>query len=87
MGWLGGYLTPGYYGRKNAIDDAQWAHQHLNNGRMIVWLNEAASEDSRIIRAAIIAMAEREPPQTEAKYARLVLPWDDLVRLLFTGRA
>jgi hypothetical protein len=50
---------------------------------MIVWLNEAAGEDSRIIGAAIIAMAEREPPQTEAKYARLVLPWKGAAELLF----
>ncbi len=50
---------------------------------MIVWLNEAAGEHSRIIRAAIHAMAEREPPQTEAKYARLVLPGDRVAELLF----
>ena len=85
LSWLGEYLSPGYYDRKNTVDDAEWAYQHLNNGRMIVWLNEAAGEDPRIIRAAIIAMAEREPRQTEAKYARLVLPWDGLVSLLFTG--
>jgi hypothetical protein len=83
IGWLEEYLERGYYDRKNAVDDAQWAYQHLNNGRMIVWLNEAAGEDPRIIRVAIIAMAEREPPQTEAKYARLVLPWDGAAELLF----
>ena len=83
IGWLEEYLERGYYDRKNAVDDAQWAYQHLNNGRMIVWLNEAAGGDSRVIGAAIIAMAEREPPQTEAKYARLVLPWDGVAELLF----
>jgi hypothetical protein len=81
--WLGEYLEPGYYDRKNAVDDAQWAYQHLNNGRMIVWLNEAAGEAPRIIGAAIVAMAERELPQTEAKYARLVLPWECVATLLF----
>jgi hypothetical protein len=83
LGWLGEYLTPGYYDRKNAVDDAQWAYQHLNNGRMIVWLNEAAGEHPRIIHAAIVAMDGREPPQTEAKYARRVLPWEAVVPLLF----
>ena len=83
LGWLREYLEPGYYDRKNAVDDAQWAYQHLHNGRMIVWLNEAAGEAPRIVQAAIIAMAEREPPQTEARYARLVLPWDGLAKLLF----
>jgi hypothetical protein len=83
LGWLREYLLPGYYDRKNAVDDAEWAYQHLNNGRMIVWLNEAAGENSRIIHAAIVAMHDREPPQTEAKYARRVLPWQYTAELLF----
>jgi hypothetical protein len=49
---------------------------------MIVWLNEAAGEDPRIIQAAIAAMNERETMQAEAKYARRVLPWDGLAKLL-----
>jgi hypothetical protein len=84
--WLEEYLTPGHPNRKNAIDNAQWAYQHLNNGRMIVWLNEAAGEQPRIIQAAIAAMDERDTMQTEAKYARRVLPWDDLAKLLFRQR-
>lgn len=83
LSWLREYLEPGYYDRKSAHDDAEWAYQHLNNGRMIVWLNEAAGEDPRIIHAAIVAMDDREPPQTEAKYARLVLPWCGAAKLLF----
>ena len=83
IGWLKEYLSPGYYDRQNFVDDARTAYQRLNNGRMIVWLNEAAGEDDRIIRAAIIAMDERDHPQTEAKFARRVLPWDGLERLLF----
>jgi hypothetical protein len=83
IGWLEEYLTSGYYERKNAVDDAQWAYQHLNNGRMVVWLNEAAGEEPRIIQAAIVAMAERESPPTEARYARLVLPWGCVAKLLF----
>jgi hypothetical protein len=50
---------------------------------MIVWLNEAAGEGPRIIEAAINAMAERDSAQTEAKYARLVLPWECVAKLLF----
>jgi hypothetical protein len=53
---------------------------------MIVWLNEAAGEQPRIIQAAIAAMDERDTMQTEAKYARRVLPWDDLAKLLFRQR-
>jgi hypothetical protein len=78
------YLTPGYYDRKNAVDDAKWAYQHLANGGMIVWLNGAAGENPRIISAAIEA---REPPQTEAKYARRVLPWGDVAELLFKPKS
>lgn len=86
LGWLEEYLTPGYYDRKNAVDDAEWAYQHLNNGRMIVWLNEAAGENPRIIHAAIVAMDGREPLQTEAKYARRVLPWESAAGLLFNPK-
>jgi hypothetical protein len=50
---------------------------------MIVWLNEAAGKHSRIIGAAIHAMAERESRKTEAKYGRLILPWDRVAKLLF----
>ena len=50
---------------------------------MIVWLNEAAGEDRRIIGAAIIAAQGRDSKQTEAKYARLVLPWEQLAKRLF----
>jgi hypothetical protein len=54
---------------------------------MIVWLNEAAGEAPRLIQAAITAIEGRDPPQTEAKYARRVLPWDDLAKLLFRRHA
>ncbi|GEC56971.1 hypothetical protein ABIF38_008789 [Bradyrhizobium japonicum] len=83
LSWLEEYLTPGYYDRNIANDDARFVYQHLNNGRMIVWLNEAAGEDPRIISAAIITMDDRETPQTEAMFARRVLPWESLTRLLF----
>ena len=53
-----------------------------NNAGMIVWLNEAAGKHSRIIGAAIHAMAERESRKTEAKYGRLILPWDRVAKLL-----
>ncbi|MGJ4914225.1 hypothetical protein ACQR10_23720 [Bradyrhizobium sp. HKCCYLRH2060] len=87
LAWLSEYLTPGYYDRKSAVDDAQWAYNHLSNGRMIVWLNEAAGEDSRIIHAAIVAMEDRGLPQTEARYARRILRWERAAGLLFQPKA
>jgi hypothetical protein len=86
IGWLEEYLTPGYYDRMNIVDDAQWAYQHLNNGGMIVWLNEAAGEAPRLIEAALAAMEGRDAEPTKAKYARRVLPWDDLAKRLFRRR-
>ncbi|UGY03267.1 hypothetical protein [Bradyrhizobium quebecense] len=86
LGWLNEYLGPGYYNRQTFVDDACHVYQHLNNGRMIVWLNEAAGEDPRIVQAAIVAMDGREPAQTEAMYARRILPWEDLARRLFGVR-
>ena len=83
LGWLKEYLGPGYYDRTNVHDDAKWTYQHLNNGRMIVWLNEAAGEDPRIIGATIIAIDGRDSTQTEAMYARRILPWEGLAKRLF----
>lgn len=83
LAWLDEYLGPGYYNRQTSVDEARHVYKHLNNGRMIVWLNEAAGEESRIVEAAIIAMDGRESAQTEAKYARRVLPWEALARRLF----
>jgi hypothetical protein len=37
---------------------------------MIVWLNEAAGEDPRLIHAAIVAAQERVNTHAEARYAR-----------------
>jgi hypothetical protein len=81
--WLDEYLTAGLYNRQNVVDNAEAAYQHLSNAGMIIWLNEAAGEDTRIIEAAIIATQERFPAQTGAKYARRVLPWQNLAARLF----
>jgi hypothetical protein len=81
--WLEEYLEPGFYNRKTFVNDARHAYQHLGNARMIVWLNEAAGENPRLVLAAIIAAQDRDNKQAEARYARLVLPWEDLAKLLF----
>ena len=52
IGWLEEYDGPGYYGRADGKRDARWVYQHLNNGKMIVWLNEAAGESHSTIEAA-----------------------------------
>lgn len=40
-----------------------------------------------MVQAAIVAMDGREPAQTEAMYARRVLPWEELAKLLFNRTA
>jgi hypothetical protein len=85
IGWLAEYDGPGYYGRKDGKRDARWIYQHLNNGKMIVWLNEAGGESPPTIEAAVDDMRRNGPiPQVQAKIARLHLPWDRAARLLFT---
>lgn len=85
--WLDAYLEPGYYNRKTFNDDARHAYNHLGNLRMIVWLNEAAGEDHRLVQAAIFAAQERVNAHAEARYARLVLPWKGIADLLFAHDA
>jgi hypothetical protein len=84
IGWLKEYDGPGYYGRADGKRDARWVYQHLNNGNMIVWLNEAAGETPHTIIATIEDMVRNGPiPQSQAKIARSHLPWDRTARLLF----
>jgi len=83
--WLKEYDGPGFYGRSDWSVDARSVYQRLANGRMIVWLSEAAGEDPERIRAAITAMKLHGSgrKQTEAKIVRFHLPWERLAELLF----
>jgi hypothetical protein len=85
IGWLEGYDGPGFYGRSNSDVDARTVYQRLNNGRMIVWLNEAAGERPGLIRTTIREMTLRGNglKQTEAKIARAHQPWERAAALLF----
>ncbi len=85
IGWLKEYDGPGYYGRSNWNVDARAVYQRLANGRMIVWLSEAAGEDPKRITAAIAAMKRhgKGRKQAEAKIARSHLPWEQVATLLF----
>jgi hypothetical protein len=85
IGWLKEYDGPGYYGRSDWSVDARAVYQRLANGRMIVWLSEAAGEEPKRIRAAITAMKRRGNgrKQTEAKIVRSHLPWEQVATLLF----
>jgi hypothetical protein len=88
--WLKQYDSPGYYGRKDGKRDARYVYQHLQNGGMIVWLNEAAGESQSTVEAAIADMQRFERKQKRAKTARDHLPWERVAELLFhsnTGRA
>ncbi|MGJ5117563.1 hypothetical protein [Bradyrhizobium oligotrophicum] len=84
IGWLKEYDGPGFYGRANWDVDARGVYQRLNNGHMIVWLNEAAGEDAETIRLAIARMERAGTrKQTRASAARSVLPWERASMLLF----
>jgi hypothetical protein len=85
IAWLKEYNGPGYYGRADWSVDARTVYQRLANGRMIVWLGEAAGEDPKRIRAAIAAMTRhgKGRKQTEAKIVRSHLPWERVAALLF----
>jgi hypothetical protein len=84
--WLEEYDGPGFYGRSNWDVDARTVYQRLNNGRMIVWLNEAAGGRPQAIGATIREMKLRGNgrKQTEAKIARAHHPWESLAALLFS---
>jgi hypothetical protein len=82
-GWLEEYNGPGYYGRSDGKRDARWVYQHLNNGNMIVWLNEAAGERPTVVLATISEMLRSDVKQTQAAIARRHLPWERVAELLF----
>ena len=86
IGWLEEYNGPGYYGRSNWNVDARTVYQRLNNGNMIVWLNEAAGESAPLIRRTIAKMRGKKEKQTMAMIARRFLPWERTAWLLFGSR-
>jgi hypothetical protein len=85
IGWLKEHDGPGCYGRSDWSVNARAVYQRLANGRMILWLSEAAGEDPKRIRAAITAMKRhgKGRKQTEAKIVRSHLPWEQVASLLF----
>jgi len=93
-GWLSEYNGPGFYGRSSWNVDAGTVYQRLNNGHIIVWLNEAAGENPHLIRITvneILAHRERQialygkrgHPQARAHIARTHHPWERAASLLF----
>jgi hypothetical protein len=84
--WLEEYRTPGFYNRQTIVDDAKTCYNRLANAPAIIWLNEAAGMDDRVIEAAIVASRDRSPKQTAAMYARRVLLWSRVEPLLFGRR-
>jgi hypothetical protein len=85
IGWLKEYDGPGYYERSGWNVDARTVYQRLANGRMILWLSEAAGEDPKRIKAAVTAMKRHGNgrKQAKAKVVRSHLPWEQVARLLF----
>jgi hypothetical protein len=83
IGWLEEYDGPGYYSRSNWDVDARTVYQRLNNGNMIVWINEAAGESPTRIRLTIAKMLQGGPrKQMMAMIARSFLPWERTAWLL-----
>src|SRR5258708_16748625 len=85
IGWLKEYDGPGYYGRSDWSVDARPVYQRLAHGHLIVWLNEAAGEDPKRIRAAITAMdlPGNRRKQTQAKTVAYHFAWTQEATLPF----
>ena len=84
MRWLQEYDGEGFYGRSTWNVDARTVYQRLNNGHIIVWLNEAAGESPVLIRVTIAAMLRGGPHKaTMAGIARDHHPWERAASLLF----
>jgi len=76
LGWLGDYVGPGAYGRKNADRSAEFVYNHINCSPMVLWLGEASGVAKKLVRRAQRA-ALKAPSNmgSQCSAIRKIIPW------------
>jgi hypothetical protein len=78
LGWLGDYLGPGAYGRKNWNRDAKFAYNHIVCPELLLYLVKAIPLRVNLIEAAENAYLSESTLMGKAGAIRKVVPWSEI---------
>jgi hypothetical protein len=78
IGWLGGYLGPGYYGRKNWNRDAKCAYNHVICPELLLYLVRAIPLRPELVEASELAYQGGSTLMSKAGTIRKVVPWSEI---------
>jgi hypothetical protein len=77
LGWLTEYDSPGYYGRKNRGQSAEFAYNHINCPPMVLWLAEASGVPrAKVAKAKQAALSAKPHLLTQSAAIRRIIPWE-----------
>jgi hypothetical protein len=77
LGWLSEYDSPGYYGRKNRGQSAEFAYNHIMCPPMLLWLAEASGvAKKKVIEANKAAFSAPAPLAAQCAALRRSIQWD-----------
>jgi hypothetical protein len=83
LGWLAEYDGPGYYGRKNGGQSAEFAYNHIMCPPMLLWLAEASKIARRKVHEAKdAALSARSTLASQCSAIRKSIPWTEIERHL-----
>ena len=83
LGWLNEYRGPGAYERKGGKHhQAEFAYNHIVEYRMLLWLVEAASVESKLVKMAKSVVDEEKSLQANSAAIRKIVPWKVMAHAL-----
>jgi hypothetical protein len=83
LGWLDGYLGPGYYNRQTTHDEARRAYTRMQSPSMLLWLiNEAGGSYEEVV-AVRKALDKGTNHSSTCAAIRKIVPWERMSALLW----
>lgn len=86
LGWLGGYLGLGAYGRKNWNRDAKFAYNHVVCPELLMYLVRAIPLRDELVDAAEIAYKSGSTMMAKAGAIRKVVPWPEIYQAFWANK-
>ena len=77
--WLAEYDGPGYYGRKNRHQSAEFAYNHIVCPPMVLWLGEASGvQRTKVLEAKRAALSAGASLPAVSAAIRKTIPWEEI---------
>lgn len=85
LGWLGDYLGPGAYGRKNWNRDAKFAYNHVVCPELLMYLAKTIPLRGDLVDAAEKAYQSGSTMMAKTGAIRKVVPWSEIYQALWAN--